>query len=46
MIYTSGDWMVKPGREEEFIEAWHDLAEWTAAEICSRSARHAAARPR
>ncbi len=33
MIYTSGDWMVKPGREEEFIEAWHDLAEWTAAEI-------------
>ncbi len=33
MIYTSGDWLVKPGREEEFIEAWHDLAEWTAAEI-------------
>jgi heme-degrading monooxygenase HmoA len=33
MIYTSGDWMVKPGREEEFIEAWHDLAEWTATEI-------------
>jgi len=33
MIYTSGDWMVKPGRDEEFIEAWHDLAEWTAAEM-------------
>jgi heme-degrading monooxygenase HmoA len=33
MIYTSGDWLVKPGREEEFIEAWHELAEWTAAEI-------------
>lgn len=33
MIYTSGDWMVKPGQEEEFIEAWNDLAEWTAAEI-------------
>jgi hypothetical protein len=33
MIYTSGDWMVKPGREEEFIEAWHDLAEWTAPRL-------------
>jgi len=32
MIYTSGDWLVKPGREEEFIDAWRDLAEWTAAE--------------
>jgi heme-degrading monooxygenase HmoA len=33
MIYTSGDWFVKPGREGEFIEAWHDLADWTAADI-------------
>jgi len=33
MIYTSGDWFVKPGREEDFIEAWNDLAVWTAADI-------------
>lgn len=33
MIYTSGDWFVKQGREDEFIRAWRDLAEWTAADI-------------
>jgi hypothetical protein len=45
MIYTSGDWMVKPGREEEFIEAWHDPCGVDGRRDCSRS-RHAAARPR
>ena len=33
MLYTSGTWMVKAGREQEFVEAWSDLARWTAAEI-------------
>lgn len=29
-LYTSGDWLVKEGREEEFVAAWGDLAAWTA----------------
>jgi len=33
MLYTMGDWFVKPGREDEFVAAWRDLAEWTALEI-------------
>lgn len=32
-LYTSGDWHVKSGSEQEFIEAWRELAEWTAANI-------------
>ena len=32
-IYTSGDWHVKPGSEEAFIERWREFAEWTAANI-------------
>jgi heme-degrading monooxygenase HmoA len=31
--YTSGTWTVKPGREEEFIAAWQELADWTWREI-------------
>lgn len=33
MLYTSGDWFVKSGREDEFVDAWRELAEWTAAEV-------------
>jgi len=33
MLYTSGTWFVKADREEEFVEAWSELARWTAAEI-------------
>lgn len=32
-LYTSGRWTVVPGQEEEFVAAWRELAEWTAAEI-------------
>jgi quinol monooxygenase YgiN len=28
-IYTAGIWMVKPGREEEFIRLWQRLGERT-----------------
>jgi heme-degrading monooxygenase HmoA len=28
-VYTLGVWLVKEGREDEFIRAWDDLAEWT-----------------
>ena len=31
--YTSGKWTVVPGKEEEFVAAWRELAEWTSAEI-------------
>jgi heme-degrading monooxygenase HmoA len=32
-IYTSGDWLVKEGKEDEFVEAWRELAAWTAGEM-------------
>lgn len=28
---TLGVWIVKPGREEAFVDGWRELAEWTAA---------------
>jgi heme-degrading monooxygenase HmoA len=27
--YSSGEWLVRPGSEEEFIEAWTTFIEWT-----------------
>jgi heme-degrading monooxygenase HmoA len=32
-LYTSGDWHVKSGSEQAFVEAWRELAEWTTANI-------------
>jgi heme-degrading monooxygenase HmoA len=32
-LYTCGIWTVAPGREEEFVAAWQELAEWTAASM-------------
>ena len=32
-LYTSGDWHVKKGSEQAFVEAWQELAEWTTANI-------------
>ncbi len=29
MPYTSGTWMVKEGKEDEFVQAWGELAAWT-----------------
>lgn len=31
--YTSGDWHVKPGNEEAFVEAWKRLARESALEV-------------
>ena len=31
--YTLGNWVAKPGREEEFVAAWRELADWTTSEI-------------
>jgi heme-degrading monooxygenase HmoA len=30
-LYTYSVWIVRPGREEEFVAAWRELAEWTTA---------------
>jgi heme-degrading monooxygenase HmoA len=30
--YTHGTWIVKPGREDEFVRLWEELADWTIAE--------------
>ncbi len=32
-LYTHGIWRVRPGKEDEFVAAWQDLAEWALAEI-------------
>lgn len=32
-LYTAGKWTVTPGREDEFVKAWSEMAEWTSAEI-------------
>jgi quinol monooxygenase YgiN len=29
--YTFDVWIVKPGRENDFVAGWRELAEWTAA---------------
>jgi heme-degrading monooxygenase HmoA len=28
-LFTAGEWLVKPGKESEFIEAWTSFAKWT-----------------
>jgi heme-degrading monooxygenase HmoA len=30
-VYTLGIWTAKPGREDEFVSLWRELAEWTLA---------------
>jgi heme-degrading monooxygenase HmoA len=32
-LYTSGDWHVKEGSEQAFVELWRELAEWTVENI-------------
>jgi heme-degrading monooxygenase HmoA len=28
-VYTSGEWRIKEGREQEFISLWQEFASWT-----------------
>lgn len=30
-LFTSGSWLVKSGKEQEFISAWKNFAEWTSS---------------
>lgn len=32
-VYTHGQWTVIAGKEDEFVDAWRDLAEWTSENI-------------
>lgn len=32
-IYTLGTWTAKEGREDAFIRAWSEMAEWTRANV-------------
>lgn len=32
-LYTCGIWTVRPGREDEFVAAWEDLARWSAEHV-------------
>src|SRR3954452_7047348 len=32
-LYTCGTWTVIPGREDEFVAIWQDLADWTLREM-------------
>ena len=36
-VFTSGRWTVTPGREDEFIAAWTELAEWSRANAAGAS---------
>jgi heme-degrading monooxygenase HmoA len=29
--YSYGVWIVKPGRQEDFVAGWREMAEWTTA---------------
>lgn len=33
MLFSQGSWIVKLGREREFVEAWTEFAEWSKAEL-------------
>lgn len=33
MPYSSGTWIVKAGREDEFTQAWGEFAAWTVDEV-------------
>lgn len=32
-VWTLVRWVAKPGKEEEFVAAWQDMADWTQTEF-------------
>lgn len=36
-LYTTGDWVIKPGHEEAFRAAWERVAIWTRGRIAGSS---------
>ena len=39
-LYTSGTWIVKPGKEKEFIDRWQDFAAWSRDNIAGLVKAH------
>jgi heme-degrading monooxygenase HmoA len=37
-VYTLGIWLVKPGRENDFVQAWQDMARQTQEDFPGRKA--------
>lgn len=33
VVWTTGTWRVKPGREDEFVDAWREFAEWSKGQF-------------
>ena len=36
--YSHSTWVVRPGREHEFLQLWQELADWTVTENFAQSA--------
>jgi heme-degrading monooxygenase HmoA len=34
-LYTCGTWTVKPGREDDFVTAWEEFAQWTSQNMAA-----------
>ncbi|MGH2605671.1 MAG: hypothetical protein ACRDG5_03690, partial [Anaerolineales bacterium] len=39
-LFTSGAWLVKEGKEAEFVSAWKNFAEWTSRAGLGAGAGH------
>ena len=39
-LYNSGQWLVKPGKEAEFISAWDTFAKWTVLNQAGAGSGH------
>ncbi|HZD79787.1 MAG TPA: antibiotic biosynthesis monooxygenase family protein [Actinomycetota bacterium] len=37
-VWTHGTWTVRPGSEDDFVDAWRSLAEWTVQEFGTAAA--------
>ena len=31
-VYTGAEWLIAPGREEDFVRAWTEFVDWSLAE--------------
>ena len=32
-LFTTGSWRVMNGKDQEFVDAWRELAEWTSSNV-------------
>ena len=39
-LYNSGQWLVKPGKEAEFISAWDTFSKWTVLNQAGAGSGH------